>query len=199
MFGFKKELSLLSDEALMQLLSTRHCNDALTEIHSRYAKKLLGFFLRMTNGNEVKSQDLVQDLFLRILEKHQLFDSQKRFYSWVYTIASNMVKTSYREKSFVDFESDQKNMGHLVHWSDNQNDISLFHDVLKQAIYQLEEFQRLPFILRYMEELSVKEIAEILEISEGTIKSRLFYATRKIAKALNEFTPEQPGKEFKLS
>jgi RNA polymerase sigma-70 factor (ECF subfamily) len=153
----------------------------------------------MTNGNEVKSQDLVQDLFLRILEKHQLFDSQKRFYSWVYTIASNMVKTSYREKSFVDFESDQKNMGHLVHWSDNQNDISLFHDVLKQAIYQLEEFQRLPFILRYMEELSVKEIAEILEISEGTVKSRLFYATRKIAKALNEFTPEQPGKEFKLS
>jgi len=199
MFGFKKELSLLSDEALMQLLSTRHCNDALTEIHSRYAKKLLGFFIRMTNGNEVKSQDLVQDLFLRILEKHQLFDSQKRFYSWVYTIASNMVKTSYREKSFVDFESDQKNMGHLVHWSDNQNDISLFHDVLKQAIYQLEEFQRLPFILRYMEELSVKEIAEILEISEGTVKSRLFYATRKIAKALNEFTPEQPGKEFKLS
>jgi RNA polymerase sigma-70 factor (ECF subfamily) len=199
MFGFKKELSLLSDEALMQLLSTRHCNDALTEIHSRYAKKLLGFFLRMTNGNEVKSQDLVQDLFLRILEKHQLFDSQKRFYSWVYTIASNMVKTSYREKSFVDFESDQKNMGHLVHWSDNQNDISLFHDVLKQAIYQLEEFQRLPFILRYMEELSVKEIAEILEISEGTVKSRLYYATRKIAKALNEFTPEQPGKEFKLS
>jgi len=199
MFGFKKEYSLLSDEALMQLLSTRHCNDALTEIHSRYAKKLLGFFIRMTNGNEVKSQDLVQDLFLRILEKHQLFDSQKRFYSWVYTIASNMVKTSYREKSFVDFESDQKNMGHLVHWSDNQNDISLFHDVLKQAIYQLEEFQRLPFILRYMEELSVKEIAEILEISEGTVKSRLFYATRKIAKALNEFTPEQPGKEFKLS
>jgi RNA polymerase sigma-70 factor (ECF subfamily) len=199
MFGFKKELSLLSDEALMQLLSTRHCNDALTEIHSRYAKKLLGFFLRMTNGNQVKSQDLVQDLFLRILEKHQLFDSQKRFYSWVYTIASNMVKTSYREKSFVDFESDQKNMGHLVHWSDNQNDISLFHDVLKQAIYQLEEFQRLPFILRYMEELSVKEIAEILEISEGTVKSRLFYATRKIAKDLNEFTPEQPGKEFKLS
>jgi RNA polymerase sigma-70 factor (ECF subfamily) len=199
MFGFKKEYSLLSDEALMQLLSTRHCNDALTEIHSRYAKKLLGFFIRMTNGNEVKSQDLVQDLFLRILEKHQLFDSQKRFYSWVYTIASNMVKTSYREKSFVDFESDQKNMGHLVQWSDNQNDISLFHDVLKQAIYQLEEFQRLPFILRYMEELSVKEIAEILEISEGTVKSRLFYATRKIAKALNEFTPEQPGKEFKLS
>ena len=199
MFGFKKEYSLLSDEALMQLLSTRHCNDALTEIHSRYAKKLFGFFIRMTNGNEVKSQDLVQDLFLRILEKHQLFDSQKRFYSWVYTIASNMVKTSYREKSFVDFESDQKNMGHLVHWSDNQNDISLFHDVLKQAIYQLEEFQRLPFILRYMEELSVKEIAEILEISEGTVKSRLYYATRKIAKALNEFTPEQPGKEFKLS
>jgi RNA polymerase sigma-70 factor (ECF subfamily) len=199
MFGFKKELTSLSDEALMQLLSTRHCNDALTEIHARYAKKLLGFFLRMTNGNELKAQDLVQDLFLRILEKHRLFDSQKRFYSWMYTIASNMVKTSYREKSFVDFDEGKQYMDHMVHWSDNQIDMSVFHDNLKQAISQLEEFQRLPFVLRYMEELSVKEIAEILQISEGTVKSRLFYATRKITKVLTEFTPEQPGKEFKLS
>lgn len=199
MFGFKKELTLLSDEALMQLLSTRHCNDALTEIHVRYAKKLLGFFLRMTNGNELKSQDLVQDLFLRILEKHQLFDSQKRFYTWMFTIASNMVKTSYREKSFVDFDGDKHYTDNMAHWSDNQIDISVFHDALKQAINQLEEFQRLPFVLRYMEELSVKEIAEVLGISEGTVKSRLFYATRKITKALTEFTPEQPGKEFKLS
>jgi RNA polymerase sigma-70 factor (ECF subfamily) len=199
MFGFKKEFTSFSDEALMQLLSTRNCNDALTELHARYAKKLLGFFMRMTNGNELKSQDLVQDLFLRLLEKHHFFDSQKRFYSWMYTIASNMVKTSYREKSFIDFDEENQYIEYGIHWSDNQIDISVFHDTLKQAINQLEEFQRLPFVLRYMEELSVKEIAEILEISEGTVKSRLFYATKKIAKDLNEFKPEQPGKEFKLS
>jgi RNA polymerase sigma-70 factor (ECF subfamily) len=99
----------------------------------------------------------------------------------------------------VDFDEGKQYMDHMVHWSDNQIDMSVFHDNLKQAISQLEEFQRLPFILRYMEELSVKEIAEILQISEGTVKSRLFYATRKITKVLTEFTPEQPGKEFKLS
>jgi RNA polymerase sigma-70 factor (ECF subfamily) len=50
-----------------------------------------------------------------------------------------------------------------------------------------------------MEEMSVKEIAEIIEQPEGTVKSRLFYATKKITQALNEFTPEQAGQHFKLS
>jgi RNA polymerase sigma-70 factor (ECF subfamily) len=80
----------------MQLLSTRRRNEALTEIHARYSKKVLGFFLRMTKGNEEKAQDLVQDLFLRILEKQHLFDPKKRFYTWMFAIASNMVKTTYR-------------------------------------------------------------------------------------------------------
>lgn len=199
MFGFKKQLTTLSDEALMQLLSTRHCNDALTEIHERYAQKVLGFFLRMTNGNAEKSQDLVQDLFLRLLEKHHLFDPKKSFYTWMFTIASNMVKSSYREKSHAEIDPNQKVLNDQAHWSENRIDKALFHDALKHALEQLEEFHRLPFVLRYMEELSVKEIAEILLISEGTVKSRLFYGTRKMAEYLNEFTPEQLGKEFKLS
>ncbi len=199
MFPFKKELASLSDEALMQLLSTRQCNRALTEIHARYAQKVLGFFLRMTNGNEEKSQDLVQDLFIRILEKHHLFDPQKRFYTWMFTIASNLVKSTYREKSHVDLDPDDNVLDGHVHWAENRIDKALFHHALTHALEQLEEFHRLPFILRYMEELSVKEIAEILTISEGTVKSRLFYGARKMAHALKEFTPEQLGKEFKLS
>lgn len=198
MFGFKKDLKSLSDEALMQLLSTRHCNDALTEIHARYAKKLLGFFLRMTRGNEVKSQDLVQDLFLRILEKHSLFNPQKRFYTWMFTIASNMLKTSFRDKHQLAIEVDERIHQGQVQWSENRIDKALFHEALQKGMDQLEDFQRLPFILRYMEELSVKEIAEMLDISEGTVKSRLFYGAKKIANVLNEFTPEQVGEEFKL-
>lgn len=199
MFGLKKDIHSFSDEALMQLLSTRRCNEALTEIHARYSKKVLGFFLRMTKGDEEKSHDLVQDLFLRILEKHHLFDPTKRFYTWMFTIASNMVKSSYRERIHEGIEEGSKEFDFHFDFSDNRMDREVFQRSLKEAIEQLEEHHRMAFILRYMEEMSVKEIAEIIEQPEGTVKSRLFYATKKITQALNEFTPEQAGQHFKLS
>jgi RNA polymerase sigma-70 factor (ECF subfamily) len=199
MFGLQKDIRSFSDEALMQLLSTRRCNEALTEIHARHSKKVLGFFLRMTKGNEEKSQDLVQDLFLRILEKKHLFDPTKRFYTWMFAIASNMVKTSYRQKIHEGIEQGNKAFDFHHDFSDNRLDREVFQRLLKEAIEKLEAHHRLAFVLRYMEELSVKEIAEILELPEGTVKSRLFYATKKIMQALNEFTPEHPGQHFKLT
>lgn len=199
MFGLKKDIHSFTDEALIQLLSTRRCNEALTEIHARYSKKVLGFFLRMTKGNREKSHDLVQDLFLRILEKHHLFDPTKRFYTWMYAIASNMVKSSFREKNHEGIEEGSKAFDFHHDFSDNRLDREVFQRLLKVAIEQLEEHHRLAFVLRYMEEMSVKEIAEIIELPEGTVKSRIFYATKKITQALNEFTPEQAGQHFKLS
>ena len=199
MFGLQKDIRSFSDEALMQLLSTRRRNVALTEIYARYSKKVLGFFLRMTKGNEEKSQDLVQDLFLRILEKQHLFDPKKRFYTWMFAIASNMVKTTYRQKIHEGIEQGNKAFDFHHDFSDNRLDREVFQRSLKEAIDKLDAHHRLAFVLRYMEELSVKEIAEILELPEGTVKSRLFYATKKIMQALNEFTPEHPGQHFKLT
>jgi RNA polymerase sigma-70 factor (ECF subfamily) len=194
-----KKLSQLTDEALMQLLSTRLCNLALTEIHERYSKKVLGFFIRMTKGNVEKSQDLVQDLFLRILEKNHLFDPTKKFYTWMFTIASNMVKSSYSEKNHSGIEEGSKEFNFHHHFSENRLDKEVFHQLLSLAIEQLENHHSMVFVLRYMEELSIKEIAEIIEQPEGTVKSRLFYATKKVTQKLNDFRPEQVGQHFKLN
>lgn len=198
MLGLKKDISTLSDEALVTLLSTRQCNQALTEIHVRYSKKLLGFFLRMTKGDQETSQDLVQDLFLRILEKHQLFDPSKRFYTWMFAIASNMFKSSLRIRKLEDLDAGSQDVNILQSFSDNRMDRDLFNRTLRIAIENLEDYHRMVFILRYMEELSVKDIAEILEVPEGTIKSRLFYATKIITQSLEEFIPEESGPIFKL-
>ncbi|MES2799480.1 MAG: sigma-70 family RNA polymerase sigma factor [Bacteroidota bacterium] len=198
MFGLKKDITTFSDEGLMQLLSSRRCNEALTELHARYSKKVLGFFIRMTRGDEEKSQDLVQDVFLRILEKHHLFDPSKRFYTWMFTIASNMVKTSFRSQQHDDLEEGSKVFELHTEFSDNRLDKEVFRNTLKGAVENLEEHHRIAFVLRFMEEMSVKEIAEILQVNEGTVKSRIFYATKKITLALNEFTPEKGEQHFKL-
>ena len=75
---------------------------------------------------------------------------------------------------------------------------SLFQDELKKSIEQLEEHHQLTFVLRYMQELSVKEIAEITEVSEGTVKSRLFYSTKKITAKLEMFNPINENDLFKI-
>ena len=73
-----------------------HSPVALEELHRRYSKKLLGYFIKMLNKDVDLAQDFVQELFLKLLEKKHLFNPEKKFYSWVFTIASNMCKTAYR-------------------------------------------------------------------------------------------------------
>ena len=195
----RKDISKLSDEALMQMLGAGRSNEALTELHARYSKKVLGFFIRMFQGDKDKAQDFVQDLFLRILEKHHLFNPEKKFYTWMFTIASNMSKTSFRKIPDVRISEDDYELNEHVQWNENGLDKHVFKEVLREAIENLEDHHRLSFVLRYIQELSIKDIAEITDTSEGTVKSRLFYATKKIAKELEEFKPSQGGAIFKMN
>lgn len=195
---FRKELKKLSDEELMRLLSTHRKNAALTELHARYAKRILGFFIRMFIGDVDKAQDFTQDLLMRILEKHEQFNPERKFYSWMFTIASNMCKTEFRKQPNLSI-SDKIAEENTSSWDEIHFDKAVFHDQLKQAIDVLEEHHKLTFVLRYLEELPIKEIAQITETSEGTVKSRLFYATKKITERLEVFNPKVTNELFKLN
>jgi RNA polymerase sigma-70 factor (ECF subfamily) len=74
-----------------------------------------------------------------------------------------------------------------------------FRKMLRGAIHQLEHHHKVVFILRYQEQFSLKEIAEISEASLGTVKSRLFYATKKISEQLKDYAPENWDQLFKIS
>ncbi|MBL4862871.1 MAG: sigma-70 family RNA polymerase sigma factor [Crocinitomicaceae bacterium] len=196
---FPKDIKSFSDEVLMQMLSTRRCNEALTELHARYGKKVLGFFIRMFQGDGDKAQDFVQELFIRIMEKHHQFNPEKKFYTWMFTIASNMCKTNFRKPNHQSLSVDNYQLNNSAHLNENCFDKVVFRKALKKAVANLEQHHRLTFVLRYMEELSIKEISEITETSEGTVKSRLFYATKKVAKCLEEFNPVNDGTLFKMN
>jgi len=195
----RKKTHSLTDEDLVQLLATRKSNEALTELHSRYGKKALGFFIYMFQGDKDKAQDFVQELFIRILEKHSQFNPERKFSPWMFTIASNLCKTEFRKPINQRLSDDEFELNEHADWSENNLDKIAFRKVLGKAISNLEEHHRETFILRYMEELSVKEIAAITNMSEGTVKSRLFYATKIITDRLKEFNPSNEGSLFKMS
>ena len=76
---------------------------------------------------------------------------------------------------------------------------SLFLKALENSIDNLEHHHKTVFVLRYLEHFSLNEIAEITESSLGTVKSRLFYATKKITDQLKHFDPSLETTIFKLN
>lgn len=189
---------LCSDEELMVEIIVHHSHPALALLHERYSGKLYGYFLKMMNDRE-KASDFVQDIFLKIMEKKHLFDPERKFQAWIFTIASNMCKTAFRSPQFVALSSeeiDQKSHGHL---SENLHEKERFKILYKRSLNQLEMHHKTTFILRYMENFSLNDIAEITGVSVGTVKSRLFYATQKMTKLLHEYDPRQEINLFKIN
>tara|TARA_B110000285_G_scaffold121472_1_gene137340 strand:- start:1135 stop:1722 length:588 start_codon:yes stop_codon:yes gene_type:complete len=180
-----------SDEELMQNIQN---NDyvAFEELHKRYSKRLLHFMYKMLNNDDERAQDLLQDLFLKIVERPEMFDTNKKFYSWVFTVAANLCRNEYRKPNFIDISTDEYETSEFSKSIDGliaQFDAKVFSKHLGKALDHLEHEQKETFVLRFQEGFSLKEIAEIMECSLGTVKSRVYYSTKKLAKELEEFRP----------
>jgi len=178
-----------SDEYLMLAIQQGE-KLAFNELYTRYSDKLYGYILKMLWYNEVRAQDLLQDLFAKIITQPGLFDTERTFKTWVYTIASNLCKNEFKRnevrngtvngvEQFYSLSSDS-NVEKEVH--ERQ-----FRDALTEALMKLDTKHRQVFVLKHMDGLSIKEIAEITEANEGTVKSRLFYAIKKLADTLHMF------------
>ncbi len=176
-----------------------HSHAAIMELHRRYSQKLLGYFIKMLQKDVDLAQDFVQEIFLRILEKKHLFDPEKKFYTWLFTIASNMCKTVYRRAPINSLSNDGYELNRFSNLADDLAEKAHFKQLLDKSIEALDHGQKTVFVLRNMEHFSLQEIADIMETSLGTVKSRLFYATQKIALQLKEFDPRYESQLFKLN
>jgi RNA polymerase sigma-70 factor (ECF subfamily) len=194
---FSKNITKLSDEQLMVLYIQKGHNKYIEEIYKRYSPKLLGYFFRMLNGDHQKAQDLLQDLFLKVIEKKQQFDPSKKLYTWLFTIASNSFKSDYRKLSNRNTTRDLPIEKTPLQYDENLFDRKEFKIALRQGINLLTSKQKATFILRYHVGFSVKEIAEITAVSEGTVKSRIYYATQQVSEYIKEFSPINEPHIFK--
>lgn len=193
---FRKRYEVLSDEKLMVLLD-KGDQSAFGEIYQRYAVKMHRFFYRMLRQDEELSRDQTQDLFLHILERPHLFDARRKFSTWIYSVASNRCKNIYRswgrKKPTINLEEKDIVDGAIT--PEEKLDHSFFNGALQEAIDLLPDAQRACFVLRYQEELSIKEIGEIIDCPTGTVKSRLHYSLKQLAKDLHQFNPKNSSHE----
>lgn len=182
----------MTDEDLMVSVS-KGDKRAFDELYNRYSQPLLGYFMRMLWRDREKAEDFVHDIFAKIIRKPELFDVSRSFKTWVYSVANNMCKNEYKRQEVRKNTSNGLDSSYAV--SDvNANVLHEVHEVqfrqaFEDSLGQLDEKHSEAFKLRHIDGLSIKEIAEMLDISDGTVKSRLFYASKYLAESLKDFNP----------
>ena len=186
MYFFSNTYNNCSDEELMALIK-KGKEKAFEELFERYKKKIHYYFYRMLNSNSDLADDFLQDLFLKIIEKPHLFTEGKKFSTWIYSMASNMCKNEYRRISVRKEIKTETSLDELYKEEENLSlnfDKALFDSKLKESISTLGEENKEILVLRFQENLSIKEISIIMDIPEGTIKSRIFYILKKLSEKL---------------
>lgn len=178
-----------SDEELMLAIQQGE-KLAFNELYARYSDKLYGYLLKMLWYNEVRAQDLLQDLFAKIITQPHLFDTERNFKTWIYTIASNLCKNEFKRNEVRKGTVNGVEQFHSLSTDENLEKTiqeHQFRDALTEELKRLDDKHREVFVLKHIDGLSIKEISEITGANEGTVKSRLFYAIKKLADALKMF------------
>lgn len=167
---------------------------AFDHLYERFASPLLSYFMRMLWRDREKSEDFVHDFFTKLIHKPELFDTTRSFKTWMFSVANNMCKNEYKRKEVRKNTTNGLDTHYVVKDpvsnTENQTHHSLFKEAYNQQITQLEDKHREVFEMRHFDGLSIKEISDALQINEGTIKSRLFYATKYLAQGLKDYQPE---------
>ncbi|HEY4786002.1 MAG TPA: RNA polymerase sigma factor [Bacteroidales bacterium] len=191
MFGFKRSHSDHTDEQLVQLMRTGN-SEAFNQLYSRYNQRLLYYFYRMLGNSEEKARDFLQDIFIKLIDKADTFDITKRFSTWIFSIAHNMCKNEYRRmevrinsafEALDNVYCEQEDLAEDI----EVTDLEQFIRDLFEELDDFDEIHKTVFILHYREDFSLKEIGQILDISEGTVKSRLFYTRKRLSERLVKY------------
>jgi RNA polymerase sigma-70 factor (ECF subfamily) len=147
----------------------------------------MGFFFRQLDRNEAVAADFTQDAFMRIWTARDKFTGTN-FRTWLFTIAFNLVKNHYRHaehqqhyEQFLALHQAVTEDSNVVETLDGE----AIDRALKQELERMSPDALLLFSLRFEEELSVPQIAEVMAIPEGTVKSRLHTLTQTLKKKLN--------------
>lgn len=173
-------LEKLHDNALMEKVKNGDL-DKLGLLFERYKKPLFGFFYGINKDSEL-SEDLVQNVFVRILKYRTLYRGEGEFRSWMFHIARNVSHDHYRRKKIKANDT-------IDAWQDklgsDENRMTTFQqeenlELLSLALDRLPEEKREILLLSKYQEKKYKEIGEQLGFTEGAVKVKVFRAMQDL-------------------
>ena len=177
-------MSAQSDEQLMTR-AARGSDRAFEELYNRHARRLQGFFARRLGDDADLAADFMHDTFLRLYAARETYREGRNFRAWLFTIAYNLCRNHHRNQLTI--VSDEG-----VDITDEASievelDTKDLHDALRDILRKLPESYAMLFSLHYEEELTVPQIAQITNLPEGTVKSRLHKTMQIIKQNLKQY------------
>lgn len=181
----------ISNEDLIEQVKLGN-ETAFEELYQRF-HKLAYFFAYQLCKNDADAKDILQDTFVEIHRSISSLKENSYFKAWMYRIVNSKCSKLFRKNKYVtnDFENDaltgdireermEFNPAYFAHFKNDQ-------EVLYHFIQQLSASQRAIVVLFYLEEMSLKEISECLDVPLGTVKSRLSYGRTYLKKEMDNY------------
>jgi len=163
----------------------------------KYGDKLYGLVYNMTSHKE-DTHDLLQEIFSRAYQSLGKFRGQSSFYTWIYQIAVNLTLNFLKKRkrrtgiSLQDMDSSVQNdpalvdTGHAAN-PEQQSHINQLQKKLNEAMAKLSDSHRTVVTLFDIQGMPHGDIAKVLKVSEGTVRSRLHYAHQQLQSFLQEW------------
>ncbi len=154
-----------------------------------YYKSLEYFAISLTQ-NESDAQDLLQETYLKALKYRHKFVYSSNLKAWLFTIMKNTFINNYRRKAkartIIDNTDDLYYMNFFTERKVASPESELNYQEINKQIHSLDKDYRVPFEM-HTRGFKYKEIAEQLDLSIGTVKSRIFFTRRKLMARLKDF------------
>ena len=170
---------------------------AFDDLIVKYSQRLYGLVYNMTSNHE-DTNDLMQDIWAKAYRSIPGFRGKSSFYTWIHSIGVNMTINFLKKRSrryhlsLDDIDSNLQNDKEFIELTASSTpvreaDLGELQTRLNEAMMKLSEDHRATVTMFDIQGMPHAEIAKILGISEGTVRSRLFYAHRQLQNFLSEF------------
>jgi RNA polymerase sigma factor (sigma-70 family) len=170
---------------------------AFDQLVVKYTPRLYGLVYNMTSNHE-DTNDLLQDVFAKAYKAIRGFRGKSSFYTWIHSIAVNMTLNFLKKRgrryhlSLDDVDASIQNDKEFLELTATSSpvreaDLSELQRRLNEAMMKLSDEHRAVVTMFHIQGMPHAEISKILSVSEGTVRSRLFYANRQLQNYLDEF------------
>ena len=176
----------MTDKEIIQLYDSGRHEEAFNGIVDAYTERLYWHVRRFLCSHD-DTNDLMQDIFIKIWTALPTFRGDSKIFTWLYRIATNEVLNHLRRQRFrslISLESVSQKLEQRIDEDPHFNADRIQRE-LHKAIQRLPEKQRIVFSLRYFDEMKYEDIAEITGTSVGALKASYHHAHNKIKEDLN--------------
>ena len=136
------------------------------------------------------AEDLLQDTYLKVMQTENSYKEDTNLKAWVITIMKNTFINNYRRKQrskvFIDQSEDLYYLSNSVSSNEDNADMHLYYTEINKKIQEKKEEQKKPFEM-FIDGYKYQEIADEMNISIGTVKSRIFFMRKRLMEELNDY------------